>query len=90
MFLFLMINKKTLQYETYIVIGFLMVALTLAKLIFHIPIDSDWFWCIAGIALVTEGSIDLSKQRQFSKKYKVISKKEFNDLWSQLENKNKK
>lgn len=81
--------KKFFQYETYIIAGLLMVTGTLAKLIFNLKIDSDWFWFIAGLALVLEGAIDLSKQRQFSKKYKVVSKKEFNELWNSLEDSNK-
>lgn len=81
--------KKLFQYETYIVAGLLMVLGTLAKLIFNLKIDSDWFWFIAGLALVLEGVIDLSKQKQFSKKYKVISKKEFKELWNSLDDSNK-
>ena len=77
--------NKALQYETYVIIGILMVITTLAKLVFNVPIDSDWFWFIAGVALVIEGYIDLKKQKQFSNKYKIISKNEFQDIWGQLE-----
>lgn len=76
---------KALQYETYILIGMLMIIATTAKLIFNIPIDSDWFWFLAGVALVIEGFIDLIKQRQFGKKFKVISKTEFEEMWGKLE-----
>ncbi len=80
-----MVTKKILQYETYVFVGLLLVVGTFAKLVFDVHIDSDWFWFIAGVALVLEGFLLLSKQRQFSKKYKVISKKEFNELWGKLE-----
>ncbi|MDA3837088.1 MAG: hypothetical protein PF542_05695 [Nanoarchaeota archaeon] len=81
---------KVLQYETYIILGLLMVAGTIGKLIFNLPIDSDWFWFIAGTGLVLEGFIDLIKQRQFSKKYKVVSKKEFESMWNDLKAADKK
>lgn len=67
-----MVVKKVVNYESYIFIGLLMVVLTIAKLIFGFRIDSDWFWFIAGIALVLEGGIDFAKQRQFNKKYKIV------------------
>lgn len=82
-----MVMKKALQYEVYIFVGLLMVIGTISKLIFHMNFSSDWFWFIAGLALVLEGGIDLLKQRQFSSKYKVISKKEFEEIWSELDNK---
>ena len=80
-----MMNKKILQYGTYVVVGFIMMSLTLSKLLFNFHIDSDWFWFIAWVALVVEGSIDPTKEKKFNRKYKVISKKEFEELWSKIE-----
>jgi len=80
-----MVMKKILQYEFYVFIGMLMVVGTVAKLIFGIDIDSDWFWFIAGVALVLDGSMNFVKQRQFKSKYKIISRKEFDEVWSKLE-----
>lgn len=60
---FIMKVGKILQYETYIFIGMLMITGAVAKLIFGVQISSDWFWFIAGFALVLEGFIDLIKQR---------------------------
>lgn len=85
-----MVIGKIVQYETYIVIGLFMIVATLAKLLGFVDLSSDWFWFIAGLALVSEGVIDLSKQKKFSKKYKVISKQEFNELWGKLEEYEKK
>lgn len=81
---------KLVKYESYVIVGVLMVIGTLAKLLGFIDLSSDWFWFIAGVALVFEGIIDLSKQKQFSTKYKVISKQEFNELWGKLEEFQKK
>ncbi len=68
--------------ELFIAVGILMVAGTLLKLtgVFHL--DSDWFWFIAGLGLTVEGIISLIKQKQFNKKYKVLSKEEFERLVS--------
>lgn len=83
-------TKKILQYESYVFVGMLLVIGTFAKLVLDVKIDSDWFWFIAGLALVLEGFLLLSKQKQFNKKYKVISKHEFNELWGKLEEYEKK
>ena len=69
--------KRVVNYEGYIFIGSLMLVLTLLKLVFGFKIDSDWFWFIAGLALVFEGIIDLFKQKQFDKKYKVVLREEY-------------
>ncbi len=76
--------KKIIKYETYILFGLVMMGGVVAKLIFDIYIDSDWFWFIAGVALTLEGSIDLIKQRQFNKKYKVVSKSEFEEMRAKI------
>ncbi len=85
-----MLGGKLIKYEGYIFIGLLMVIGTLAKLFNFMDFSSDWFWFVAGIALVFEGILHLSKQKQFNKKYKVISKQEFNELWERLEEAKKK
>ena len=58
----------------FVALGFLMVVATLAKLLGFVNISSDWFWFIAGIGLMVEGSILLRKQKQFDKDCKVVSR----------------
>jgi hypothetical protein len=81
-----MVIKKALQHEVFIFVGILMVAGTFSKLVFGVHINSDWFWFIAGLALVLEGGINLLNQRKFSSKYKVVTKKEFESMWSKIKN----
>ncbi|MEK6859866.1 MAG: hypothetical protein AABX54_03555 [Nanoarchaeota archaeon] len=64
------------RYETFIVVGILMVIGTSVKLLGVYDFSSDWFWLLAGLGLVVEGSISLAKQRRFEKKYKIIERKE--------------
>lgn len=64
------------RYETFIVVGILMTIGTLIKLSGYYNFSSDWFWLLAGLGLVVEGSISLAKQRRFEKKYKIIERKE--------------
>ena len=49
-----------------------MVIGTLIKLLGFYEFSSDWFWFLAGIGLMVEGSIALAKQRKFDKKYRVV------------------
>lgn len=60
------------NYELFILIGILMTAGTLIKLLGIKDFSSDWFWLLAGVGLVVEGSISLVKQKRFDKKYKII------------------
>jgi len=60
------------KYEIFIIVGVLMSIGVVMKLAFHYNIDSDWFWLLAGLGLMVEGSISLVKQRKFDRKYKVI------------------
>jgi len=60
------------KYEIFIIVGILMSIGVVMKLVFHYNIDSDWFWLLAGLGLVVEGSISLAKQRKFDRKYKII------------------
>ena len=61
-----------IRYETFILIGILIVAGTFIKLMGFIDFSSDWFWLLAGIGLVIEGTISMIKQRKFDRKYKII------------------
>jgi hypothetical protein len=67
------------RYEIFIVVGFLMSVGVIMKLVFHYKIDSDWFWLLAGLGLMVEGSISLVKQRKFERKYKIIEIGDFKD-----------
>jgi len=60
------------KYEIFIIVGILMSVGVILKLAFDYNIDSDWFWLLAGLGLVVEGSISLVKQRKFERKYKII------------------
>ncbi len=58
-----------------------MVAGTFLKLIGVWDISSDWFWFLAGVGVVVESIIALSKQKRFDNKYKIIEiKKGVNNL----------
>ena len=75
-----MVIKKIVRHETFIVIGIAMVLVTLSKLVGIIDISSDWFWFLAGMALVFEGCVHLKKELNFKKKYKVLKKEEYEKL----------
>jgi len=62
------------KYESFIIVGFLMAVLVLGKLLGFYDISSDWFWFLAGLGLMVEGTISLIKQRKFERKYKIIEK----------------
>ncbi len=66
--------KNAISYALLVMFGFLLVAGTLLKLLGVISIDSDWFWFLTGIALTIEGFINMLKQRQFDRKYKIITR----------------
>jgi hypothetical protein len=63
-------------YEAFAFIGVVMIIGTLLKLFGYFNFSSDWFWLLAGVGLVIEGSISLIKQRRFDRKYKIIERKE--------------
>ena len=69
--------KKFVTHEVLIFFGILLVIGTLLKLLGRIDINSDWFWFLAGIAITIESLINLLKQKQFDKKYKIVLKEEF-------------
>jgi hypothetical protein len=62
------------RYEGYVVVGILMSLFVLGKLMGLYAISSDWFWFLAGLALIFEGVISLIKQRRFDRKYKIIER----------------
>ncbi|MBT6995042.1 hypothetical protein HN865_01810 [Candidatus Woesearchaeota archaeon] len=64
------------RYEGYVVVGILMMIITLGKLVGLYSVSSDWFWFLAGLALIFEGIISLIKQRRFDRKYKIIERKD--------------
>lgn len=66
-------------YETFIFIGVIIVIGTFLKLMGYYEFSSDWFWFLAGVGLIIEGSISLVKQRRFDRKYKIISIDENNE-----------
>jgi hypothetical protein len=60
------------NYEGFIFIGVLMTAGTVTKLSGLLTFSSDWFWLLAGIGLIVEGTISMIKQRRFDRKFKII------------------
>lgn len=75
-----MVRKVMLEtiakHEIFIIMGILMAGGTAAKLFLGYDFSSDWFWLIAGLGLIVEGSIALSKQRKFDKKFKIVERGE--------------
>ena len=63
-----------IRYEGFIFVGILMIIGTLIKLLGYVDFSSDWFWLLAGVGLVIEGSLSLIKERQFNRKYKIIER----------------
>jgi hypothetical protein len=59
-------------------VGILMTLGVLVKLSGIYDFSSDWFWLLAGIGLIVEGTISMIKQRRFDKKYKIIENEENN------------
>jgi hypothetical protein len=73
-------ERDYLGQSLFVLVGLVMAAGTLLKLLHVINISSDWFWFIAGLGLTVEGIIALVKQKRFNNKYKVLSKEEFEKL----------
>ena len=63
-----------IRYESFIVVGIIIAAGSLIKLLGFYDFSSDWFWFLAGLGLVVEGAISLAKQRKFDRKYKIIER----------------
>ena len=64
------------KYEVFIIVGVLMAFLTLGKLLGFYNLSSDWFWFLASIGLIVEGSISYVKQRRFDRKYRIIEREQ--------------
>lgn len=73
-------EQQIASYEMFIIVGVLMTIGTLLKLVGNYNINSDWFWFLAGVGLVVEGSISYVKQRRFERKYKIITREEYEKL----------
>jgi len=63
---------KYFNYEAIIFFGFIIALGALLNVLGYFSLDSDWFWFLAGAGLAFEGGINLLKQKQFNKKYKII------------------
>ncbi|MEK6898162.1 MAG: hypothetical protein AABX28_02270 [Nanoarchaeota archaeon] len=68
------------RYEGFIFVGLLMVLGTALKLLGKYDFSSDWFWLIAGIGLVIEGTISYVKQSKFDSKFKILKREEYEKL----------
>lgn len=66
--------KNLFRYESFIIVGVLMLIAALIKISGIYEFSSDWFWFIAGIGLIVEGTISLIRQKKFDKKYKIVLK----------------
>ncbi|MEK6906595.1 MAG: hypothetical protein AABW81_03165 [Nanoarchaeota archaeon] len=64
--------ENIIRYESFIFVGIIIIIGTLIKLLGFVEFSSDWFWLIAGIGLMIEGTISWVKQKKFDRKYKVI------------------
>jgi len=64
------------SYESFIIVGLIIAVGALTKLLGLYDFSSDWFWCLAGIGLIVEGTISLVKQRRFDKKYKIVEREQ--------------
>ncbi len=58
--------------ELFIGVGFIMLVGTLIKLLGISDFSSDWFWFVAGLGLVVEGLVLLTKKRRYNKRYMVV------------------
>jgi len=73
-FLIKMRAENIIRYEVFILIGLLISIGTTLKLLGVYAFSSDWFWFLAGIALIVEGTIALLKDKRFKRKYKIIER----------------
>jgi len=68
--------ESLVKYQLFILMGFIMAVGSALNALEIIKISSDWFWCLAGLAIVIEGLTSLIKQKKFDKKYKIVEKEE--------------
>jgi len=66
--------ERFVRYESFIIVGAVLIFLSFGKLVGLYNISSDWFWFLAGCGLVVEGVISLIKQKRFDRKYKIIER----------------
>ncbi|MFA5174427.1 MAG: hypothetical protein WC438_04570 [Candidatus Pacearchaeota archaeon] len=72
--------NNLMSYELFIIVGIILSISTLLKLLGFYDISSDWFWFIAGLGLIVEGTISFIKQKKFDNKYKILCKEEYEKL----------
>tara|TARA_Y100000034_G_C6519703_1_gene223607 strand:- start:168 stop:410 length:243 start_codon:yes stop_codon:yes gene_type:complete len=77
----MMINKmiklrprNLVRYESFVLVGLILAAGALIKILGVYDFSSDWFWFLAGLGLVVQGTISLIKQKKFDKKFKIIER----------------
>jgi len=69
-----MVIENIARYELFVIVGVLMTIGTLVKLLGVYDFSSDWFWFLAGVGLVVEGTISMIKQKRFDKKYRIVER----------------
>jgi hypothetical protein len=72
------ITNFSKTYKLIIGVGFLMAISTLIKILGLAEFSSDWFWFIAGLGLILEGTVLLSKQKKFDDKFQIVEKNKKN------------
>lgn len=70
-----MVIENIARYELFVIVGILMTLGTLIKLMGIYDFSSDWFWFLAGVGLVVEGTISMIKQKRFDRKYRIVERK---------------
>ena len=70
------LRNLSTTYELFIGVGLLMIIAASIKLLGWLDFSSDFFWFVAGLALIVEGTVLLRKQKQFDSKYKVVLREE--------------
>ncbi len=68
--------ERFVTYKTFIFVGLIMIFGVLIKLLNLYEFSSDWFWLLAGLGLIVEGTISLIKQKKFDNKYRVVEKQD--------------
>ena len=68
--------RNIVRYESFIIVGIILVIGVLIKIFGIYDFSSDWFWLLAGMGFIIEGLISLIKQKSFDRKYKIIERKE--------------
>ncbi len=66
--------RNLVRYESFVLVGLILAAGALIKILGVYDFSSDWFWFLAGLGLVVQGTISLIKQKKFDKKFKIIER----------------